>query len=228
MKKQRFTLIELLVVIAIIGILASLLLPVLGKARKTSRKAVCMNNLKQISVMGYMYTDDNNSYFTYAHNGANVTWDDKLNESYLSAPLMSKAYLEEADLTGNNFAIYQCPDDDITRWNNALPRSYSLNSGSNWWVNTSNALWGGVGSEHGDSSRINDISSPANMIFKTEQPIAGNAMGSPSYSVPGNLTMHGTRAEAFHHNSFSYNFSFVDGHVEFLNYLGASEKQDNI
>ena len=87
---------------------------------------------------------------------------------------------------------------------------------------------GGVGSEHGDSSRINDISSPANMIFKTEQPIAGNAMGSPSYSVPGNLTMHGTRAEAFHHNSFSYNFSFVDGHVEFLNYLGASEKQDNI
>ena len=45
---KKFTLIELLVVIAIIGILASFLLPVLSKARKTSKVAVSSSNLKQI------------------------------------------------------------------------------------------------------------------------------------------------------------------------------------
>ena len=63
--RRGFTLIELLVVIAIIAILASLLMPVLAKAKEQGMRARCIGNIKQILLSTQMYVTDNSDWMPY-------------------------------------------------------------------------------------------------------------------------------------------------------------------
>jgi prepilin-type N-terminal cleavage/methylation domain-containing protein len=58
--REGFTLIELLTVIAIIGILATILVPVVGKIRENARRTVDASNLRQIVQASLTYASDNN------------------------------------------------------------------------------------------------------------------------------------------------------------------------
>ena len=60
--RQGFTLIELLVVIAIIVVLASLLLPILGKAKGKAHQTFCLGSMKQIGLAVSTYIVDWHHY----------------------------------------------------------------------------------------------------------------------------------------------------------------------
>ena len=99
MRNKKFTLIELLVVIAIIGILMTMLMPALGKARAATRQAACLNTQKQIFIAFTMYIDDYNGFAPddNVNAGGSDTWITLLN-------------LDEVKTTSGGYRQVECPD----------------------------------------------------------------------------------------------------------------------
>lgn len=102
----RFTLIELLVVIAIIGILASLLLPVLGKAKAMGKTIKCASNLKQCGMTMLMYVSDSDGYFPCYRE--NPTSNDNNEDGYYLCVIARYAKIPHDKSVGS---ILQCPED---------------------------------------------------------------------------------------------------------------------
>ncbi len=96
---RAFTLIELLVVIAIVSLLIAILLPSLASARAQGRKAVCLSNMRQISLAASMYADQNGDRFPIARG---VTQDG--------------GWIQTLQPYAKATLAYRCPADRSTDW----------------------------------------------------------------------------------------------------------------
>jgi prepilin-type N-terminal cleavage/methylation domain-containing protein/prepilin-type processing-associated H-X9-DG protein len=96
-----FTLIELLTVIAIIGVLASLLIVVVGKVRSSARQAQSVSNLRQIALMFPGYAADNRGYYP---------WYDLGGTPPAGAPTIWYEFLKQHSGKANYESVYACAE----------------------------------------------------------------------------------------------------------------------
>ncbi len=210
-----FTLIELLVVIAIIGILASLLLPGLGRAKAKAQSIGCLNNLRQLELAGQFYAGDNNDYLP-PNREAGV---DDAYASTAGAWVLGNA---QRDSTATNlqrgslwsyvgtFPAYKCPADrsSVTgRPGQRRLRSYSLQGLFNDYP-------GSPWSRHPASiDKNSDATTPAGIfgfICESENTIATGGFWCieiTDWAVWWNIP-------AVRHSGGG-NLGFLDGHTEF-------------
>lgn len=102
---SAFTLVEVLVVIGIIGVLISLLLPALNRAREQAKGVKCLSNLRQLAQAAVMYAGQSQGFFPISRNSMIEEWD----FTQTSPTTIVPGLLWQGQ---TNLAVQQCPSYD--------------------------------------------------------------------------------------------------------------------
>jgi prepilin-type N-terminal cleavage/methylation domain-containing protein/prepilin-type processing-associated H-X9-DG protein len=198
MKKTRsryantpFTIIELLVAIAIIGILASLLLPVLSKSRQKAKQVVCLNKIKQYSLASLTYALDFEQMIPHSTKETMAPWDQWYDR------LDATGYMSNGADTAN----LSCPSA------NPISNHWSSGFGPNDYIGWRDA-----------STNPADIKSahPTETILIMDTVNNGNfSVVYRWQTLSNNLFGYDKNTRISRHN-YKANASFLDGHAEAL------------
>ncbi|HUV40612.1 MAG TPA: prepilin-type N-terminal cleavage/methylation domain-containing protein [Sedimentisphaerales bacterium] len=102
-----FTVVELLVVIGILAVLTSVLLGVVGSARRYAKAVVCMSNLRQLGVAFALYGNDYDNYaMPLAGQSGIYWWGQKQADGIDHTKGFVWPYLQ-SELSKNS--VYECP-----------------------------------------------------------------------------------------------------------------------
>lgn len=122
-----FTLVEMLVVLAVIGVLASLLLPAVSRAKRRATNTVCLSQLRQLGIATRLYADDHEERLPTAELLPSHPVDPAHPLPRISTILAS--YTGRAAATDTNTvgpAVFKCPGDRVGRYE-AEGSSYEWN-----------------------------------------------------------------------------------------------------
>ena len=237
MKKCNYTLIELLTVIFIIAVLAGLILPATSLVRAKAKRTSCASNLKQVGALAMQFSHDRDGQiplykvdagklYTIRNKTIENGLRNRLKFSDIDKDKARKMY--DPDKTSvlwthglvryakYNMNVFFCPSDErnLNIFEESKNSSYSLNygkssDGKNW----------APGGESGGTiyKKVSEITrSPGSVVLFGET--GKGQLGMDYVSDSGNFFKnYYTDKSAFHRpHSKEFNYSFMDGHVEFL------------
>ncbi|MBX3733294.1 MAG: type II secretion system protein [Verrucomicrobiae bacterium] len=215
-----FTLVELLVVIAVLGVLASLLLPVLGRAKALARETECAGRLRQWTVAQTLYADDNDGRIareSFEPNGVSLnTWGEVTHpfarDVWYNALAVHMGVPRTAEFGPSSVRpgfyhrarIHHCPQAPFPRRRLEDPAvffSLAMNSKLIMWPHT--------------TVRITQVLRPAGTVAFLENRLPDDAPAAPDQTQDqqlGQPSAYASRFAARHRGRG--NLAFLDGHLE--------------
>ncbi len=193
LRRSGFTLIELLVVIAIIGVIASLLLPALSKARQRALAVNCLNNLRQVGIASVLYADDHDEQLPQSSHQRNPATGQRL--SWVGT-------LEPYALSTK---VYKCPSDQ----NDARLYSFAIND---------YVTYRPAGLPTLEFHRTTSIPHPTDTLLFGEKSDGSDFVDHYHFAQDGYDTNNFSFEVAVERHLSGANYLFVDGHVEPLNW----------
>jgi prepilin-type N-terminal cleavage/methylation domain-containing protein/prepilin-type processing-associated H-X9-DG protein len=217
-RRSAFTLIELLTVIAIIGILAAIIIPMVGRVRDSAKSSRCISNLRQITLASSLYANENrgrlpNSYDQSKSVLGGQYWPTALS-SYVSARPEAKKEL------------FYCPSNAIEvspaiahyRSSYAVhpalmaqnpPIGFSVGPFTLQLVQRpSQVILVADGTQHATQGYSDLITTPSVAVYGTTQPLTTAVPVSPAWDTDA-----GTNNLRFRHSD-KLNAGMVDGSVK--------------
>jgi prepilin-type N-terminal cleavage/methylation domain-containing protein len=218
-RRRAFTIPEMLAVVAIIVIIISILLPALGKARKSAYIAVCASNEHQIGMAQQGYLVDSRNVYPVLYNWGDLVGQRGQTGFYSSSTLNVKVrpldrYLD-ANQDNMDVQVARCPADLGDSLNGSVPNAFDAYGTSylpQWAGDVFRVRY--VYGVQGDPSRPSmkkwDITRASNKLLLADWPWHGNRVTSD-------------RQTHWHSNGYERQFNtlFADIHVEFFTYPAA-------
>jgi prepilin-type processing-associated H-X9-DG protein len=195
----HFTMLELLVTIAIIVIMASVLLPALGRARESAYQIQCTNRIKQLNTAVLLYCNDNDTNLP-------VLISPPPTELLINTHLLP--YLGAQAITLPNILKFCCPSS--YRLNASLDR-HITNGDIFPYYSVGSAKWLDIELQPIKVGRIKESS--RTFTFYCGQPMPNGTTISVSVYID-RLKIGGTYSNVGIVHKGNVNVGFVDGHVK--------------
>ncbi len=216
-RRRGFTLIELLAVIATIAILASLLLPILGRVKVKAERTSCSSNLRQLGYAWAMYYTDNSDMLaeSYPVNNPDV---------WVQGDMTKASEAGDAELIrqgklfpyNGNVSIYHCPTDrGVLIGGKTVPtvRSYSMNAFMGARDPSSGPIPPSATAYVQFFSKYSELTYPSELWVLLDEDERSINDGFFVTDPDGRLWMDFPAISASRHN-YSYGLNFADGHSE--------------
>jgi prepilin-type N-terminal cleavage/methylation domain-containing protein/prepilin-type processing-associated H-X9-DG protein len=234
-KRHGFTLIELLVVIAIIGLLLSIMMPALNRAKELARGIICRTHLKTLSLSNKIYASENEGWYVASIDATMTTIGEPTWNS--NSSFRDIVGLTGKD-TGSDYKMpkdYLCPSDKQSTeqyWSSASSPyknyvSYGYNF-TDWGPNSANpARWSGNIPKSDWACRLKEngqVAMPSQKVMfldagdiwvERDQADYTKYWDEYGQDISAYRSVNAWRPTYYRHNE-GVDVTFFDGHVEYI------------